>query len=89
MAPDLKDPRYLDHEDGFDKQNQDTPVLQDKMVPVSDCSESSYRGNHRLASQRADHPVAIAPVYNFLASSEASYVTAQIYGVAGGEAINL
>ena len=39
--------------------------------------------------ERAGQPVELAPVYVFLASNEASYVTAQIYGVTGGEAINL
>lgn len=37
----------------------------------------------------AGQPVELASVYVFLASNEASYVTAQIYGVTGGEAINL
>lgn len=39
--------------------------------------------------ERAGQPVELAPVYVFLASNEASYVTAQIYGVTGGQAINL
>ncbi|MBZ1528164.1 SDR family oxidoreductase [Leuconostoc mesenteroides] len=39
--------------------------------------------------ERAGQPVELAPVYVFLASNEASYVTAQIYGVTGGEPINL
>lgn len=39
--------------------------------------------------ERAGQPVELAPVYVFLASNDASYVTAQIYGVTGGEAINL
>ncbi|KAF1306224.1 SDR family oxidoreductase [Enterococcus saccharolyticus] len=38
---------------------------------------------------RAGQPVELAPVYVFLASNKASYVTAQIYGVTGGESINL
>lgn len=38
---------------------------------------------------RAGQPAELAPVYVFLASNKASYVTAQIYGVTGGEAINL
>ncbi|AQP53895.1 NAD(P)-dependent dehydrogenase [Vagococcus penaei] len=37
---------------------------------------------------RSGQPVELAPVYVFLASNKASYVTAQIYGVTGGEAIN-
>ena len=39
--------------------------------------------------ERAGQPAELAPVYVFLASNKASYVTAQIYGVTGGEAINL
>ena len=39
--------------------------------------------------QRAGQPAELAPVYVFLASNDASYVTAQIYGVTGGKAINL
>ncbi|GAB6092850.1 SDR family oxidoreductase [Furfurilactobacillus curtus] len=38
---------------------------------------------------RAGQPAELAPVYVFLASNKASYVTGQIYGVTGGEAINL
>lgn len=37
---------------------------------------------------RAGQPVELAPVYVLLASDEASYITGQIYGVTGGEAIN-
>ncbi|EOH87321.1 SDR family oxidoreductase [Enterococcus pallens] len=39
--------------------------------------------------ERAGQPAELAPVYVFLASNDASYVTAQIYGVTGGEPINL
>lgn len=39
--------------------------------------------------ERAGQPVELAPVYVFLASKESSYVTGQIYGVTGGQAINL
>lgn len=39
--------------------------------------------------ERAGQPVELAPVYVFLASNDASYVTAQIYGVTGGKPINL
>lgn len=39
--------------------------------------------------ERAGQPVELAPIYVFLASNDASYVTAQIYGVTGGEPINL
>lgn len=39
--------------------------------------------------ERAGQPVELAPVYVFLASEEASYVTGQIYGVTGGTDISL
>lgn len=38
---------------------------------------------------RAGQPVELAPIYVFLASKESSYVTGQIYGVTGGQPINL
>lgn len=38
---------------------------------------------------RAGQPVELAGVYVFLASKDASYVTGQIYGVTGGENIDL
>ena len=38
---------------------------------------------------RAGQPVELADVYVFLASEQASYVTGQIYGVTGGQNINL
>ena len=38
---------------------------------------------------RAGQPVELAPVYVLLASNEASYITGQIYGVTGGQSINL
>lgn len=37
--------------------------------------------------ERAGQPVELAPVYVFLASNDASYVTSQIYGVTGGQPI--
>ena len=39
--------------------------------------------------KRAGQPVELAPVYVFLASDEASYVTGEIYGVTGGQPISL
>lgn len=38
---------------------------------------------------RAGQPVELAPVYVLLASDEGSYITGQIYGVTGGEPIDL
>ena len=38
---------------------------------------------------RSGQPVELAPVYVLLASDEGSYITGQIYGVTGGEPIDL
>ena len=38
---------------------------------------------------RAGQPVELAPVYVLLASNDASYITGQIYGVTGGQPIDL
>ncbi|MGO1528367.1 MAG: SDR family oxidoreductase [Senegalia sp. (in: firmicutes)] len=39
--------------------------------------------------KRAGQPVELAPIYVLLTSKESSYVTGQIYGVTGGQPINL
>lgn len=62
-----------------------TPLQLDHGQPESaipEFGQSSLMG-------RAGQPAELAPVYVFLASNKASYVTGQIYGVTGGEAINL
>ncbi|EOT47130.1 MULTISPECIES: SDR family oxidoreductase [Enterococcus] len=61
-----------------------TPLQLDGGQPEEDLPEF---GQNTLL-ERAGQPVELAPVYVFLASNKASYVTAQIYGVTGGEAIN-
>jgi hypothetical protein len=45
-------------------------------------------GQHS-AMGRAGQPVELAPVYVLLASDEGSYITGQIYGVTGGQPIDL
>ena len=62
-----------------------TPLQLDEGQPQDSIPEF---GQQALL-ERAGQPVELAPVYVFLASNKASYVTAQIYGVTGGEAINL
>ena len=62
-----------------------TPLQLDQGQPQSAIPEF---GQDSLM-QRAGQPIELAPVYVFLASNDASYVTAQIYGVTGGQAINL
>ncbi|TYC48345.1 SDR family oxidoreductase [Weissella muntiaci] len=61
-----------------------TPLQLDHGQPagkISKFGQSSIIG-------RAGQPAELASVYVFLASNNASYVTGQIYGVTGGEAIN-
>ena len=40
---------------------------------------------HDSAYERAAQPVEIAPVFVFLASNEARFVTGEVYGVTGGQ----
>ena len=49
----LRDPRKLYHEGKFQDQEQDTPALQDEMIPKPDCGETSYKGNGRLKGRNA------------------------------------
>lgn len=51
--PILKDPRKLYHPSKFVDQDQDTPALQEEMLPEPDCGEESYVGNHLLENRRA------------------------------------
>lgn len=44
---------------------------------------------HGTLLGRAGQPVELSPIYVFLASNKSSYVTGQIYGITGGDAINL
>ena len=50
--PNLIDPRSLFHGSKFKKQDQDTPALQDDMMPKPDCGEDSYVGNKKLENRR-------------------------------------
>ena len=62
-----------------------TPLQLDNGQPdgkIPEFGQSSQLG-------RAGQPVELAPVYVFLTSAESSYVTGQIYGVTGGQPINL
>jgi len=62
-----------------------TPLQLDEGQPEGKLPEF---GQNTLIG-RAGQPVELAHVYVFLASNRASYVTAQIYGVTGGRAIDL
>lgn len=50
--PNLKDPRTLYHPGKFASQDQETPALQEEMLPEPDCGEESYIGNHLLENRR-------------------------------------
>jgi NAD(P)-dependent dehydrogenase (short-subunit alcohol dehydrogenase family) len=62
-----------------------TPLQLEKGLPEG---QLNVFGEDTLL-ERAGQPVELAHVYVFLASNKASYITSQIYGVTGGEAINL
>ncbi len=49
----LVDPRKLYYTDKFPEQEQDTPALQDDMMPKPDCGEGSYKGYNRLEGRNA------------------------------------
>ena len=51
--PNLIDPRTLYKNDEFKDQEQDTPALQDDMLPEPDCGEESYVGHGRLKYRNA------------------------------------
>lgn len=62
-----------------------TPLQLDNGQPEGAIPE--FGQNSELG--RAGQPVELAPIYVLLASKESSYVTGQIYGVTGGQPINL
>ena len=49
----LKNPKELYHKDGFPKQDQEGPALQNKMKPVPDCGEDTYKGSGKLTGRNA------------------------------------
>lgn len=51
--PKLIDPRKLYKTGKFKDQEQDTPALQDDMIPEPDCGENSYTGNEKLLNRNA------------------------------------
>lgn len=62
-----------------------TPIQMDQGQPEGAIPE--FGQNSPLG--RAGQPVELAPVYVLLASDEGSYITGQIYGVTGGQPIDL
>ncbi|BDI31595.1 hypothetical protein CCAX7_36460 [Capsulimonas corticalis] len=57
------------------------------LIPSTMPEESVKKFGADTPLGRAGQPAELAPVYVLLASQDASYVTAQIYGVTGGEAL--
>jgi NAD(P)-dependent dehydrogenase (short-subunit alcohol dehydrogenase family) len=54
------------------------------LIPQSFGEEKVQRHGESAPAQRAGQPAEVAPVYVFLASDEASYVSGEIVGVTGG-----
>ncbi len=57
-----------------------TPLIPSTMKPEA----VKHFGSH-TAFKRAAQPAELAPIYVFLASDEASYVTGEVYGATGGQ----
>jgi hypothetical protein len=55
------------------------------LIPSTMPEEQVKQFGKQSLLKRPGQPYELAPVYVFLASQEASYVTAQVYGVTGGE----
>lgn len=49
----LQDPRNMYHTGDYPQQEQDTPALQNRMDPVPDCGEDSYKGSGKLEGRNA------------------------------------
>ncbi len=49
----LSDPRTKYHNDGYEKQKQPWPGLDEEMHPIPDCGEESYIGHDRLIGRKA------------------------------------
>ncbi len=55
------------------------------LIPATMPEEKVQRFGHDTAFERAAQPAEISPVFVFLASSEARFVTGEVYGVTGGQ----
>lgn len=49
----MQNPLTQYRQDGYPKQLQESPGVQEDMKPVPDCGEESYKGNGRLAGRKA------------------------------------
>jgi hypothetical protein len=54
------------------------------LIPATMSAEKVKHFGDKTAFGRPAQPVEIAPVFVFLASNEARYVTGEVYGVTGG-----
>jgi NAD(P)-dependent dehydrogenase (short-subunit alcohol dehydrogenase family) len=57
-----------------------TPLIPSTLPP----ERATNFGAHTLF-ERAAQPAEMAPIFVFLASAEASYVTGEVYGATGGQ----
>lgn len=55
------------------------------LIPATMAQEKVKKFGHDTAFGRPAQPVEIAPVFVFLASNEARYVTGEVYGITGGQ----
>jgi NAD(P)-dependent dehydrogenase (short-subunit alcohol dehydrogenase family) len=55
------------------------------LIPATMSQEKVKKFGHDTAFGRPAQPVEIAPVFVFLASNEARYVTGEVYGITGGQ----
>ena len=55
------------------------------LIPSTMPKEKVQQFGQDTAFERAAQPVEIAPVFVFLASNEARYVSGEVYGVTGGK----
>ena len=53
LQNELKDPRKQYREEGFPKQLQEAPGVQEEMTPMPDAGEESYTGYGRLKGRKA------------------------------------
>lgn len=53
MTEKIENPLTRFYDGKFEKQSQEAPALQQKMIPVPDCGETSYKGSGKLTGRKA------------------------------------